>query len=141
MKQRLGDFELLEQIDPGGYTIVWKATQHMGHGVTRPAAVKIVQQWQATSDEQIGVLRAEVELLRAAGPDPSIAQVYGYGMDDAGAPGIAMHRSCKSPKHLISTAPARFYAIPAMLHHPMRALSAVPLSDPQILHRDIKPNN
>ncbi len=39
MNKHLGRFELVEQIDVGGFTTVYRAIEHMGQGITRPAAV------------------------------------------------------------------------------------------------------
>lgn len=141
MKKRLGDFELIEQIDPGGYTVVWKATQHMGHGITRPAAVKVLQHWQANSEEQIDTLRKEVELLLAVGSSPYIVEVYGFGIDDEVGPWIGMELSGRSLKHWITDQPADPEEVRAMLHDTLKGLSVVHHAEPQILHRDIKPQN
>lgn len=141
MKQRLGNFELVEQIDPGGFTVVWRAVEHMGHGVSRPAAVKVLQHWRSSADEQIDTLRSEVELLLAVGSCPYIVQVFGFGLDEEVGPWIGMELSGKNLKHFMSESPANPHDVRQMVHDTLKALSVVHGSDPQILHRDIKPNN
>lgn len=142
MKQKLGNFELLEQIDPGGYTIVWRAVEHMGHGVTRPAAVKILQGWKADDPAQIAALRREVGVLADLSTCPNIVTIYGFDIDPEVGPWIAMELGGKSLRHFIpEEAPGDPDTVRQLLRDVLRALVAMHGASPAVLHRDLKPNN
>lgn len=141
MKQRLGNFNLLEPIDPGGFTVVYRAEEEMGHGITRPAAVKILQGWPPDDEESMGQLRREVEMLLAVGSSPNIVTVYGFGIDPEVGPWIAMELAGHSLRHFITDEPADPDQVRLLLRDTLRALSVVHSVEPPILHRDIKPNN
>ena len=141
MKRRLGNFELLEQIDPGGYTVVWKAVEHMGHGVTRPAAVKLLQGWSLENQDQIDALQREVSVLAAICASPNIVTIYGFDIDPEVGPWIAMELGGRSLRHFITDEPATPEQVRQLMRDTLRALMAIHGSVPQILHRDLKPNN
>ena len=140
-QQQLGDFELLEQIDPGGYTTVYRAVQHMGQGVSRPAAVKVLQSFNLDDETQMATLRREVELLVELSTCPNIVTIYGFGLDEEAGPWIAMELGGRSLKHFISDDPAEPEQVRMLLRDTLRALAVVHAADPPILHRDLKPNN
>ncbi|MDX2116002.1 MAG: protein kinase [Planctomycetota bacterium] len=141
MKQRLGNFELLEQIDPGGYTIVWRAVEHMGHGITRPAAVKILQNWNAADPEKLQELRNEVGVLAELGTCPNIVTIYAFDVDPDLGPWIAMELGGRNLRHYIGEEPSPVDTVRQLMRDSLRALHAVHSAKPQILHRDLKPNN
>lgn len=141
MKKRLGNFELLEQIDPGGYTVVWRAVEQMGHGITRPAAVKLLQGWQTQNQEQIDQLRKEVSALADICQCPNIVTIYAFDIDDEIGPWIAMELGGRSLRHFISDDPADPGSVRQLLRDCLRALMAIHGARPVIIHRDIKPNN
>jgi hypothetical protein len=75
MKKQLGNFRLLEQIDPGGYTIVYRAEEDMGQGFRRPAAVKILQGIDRDDEAKVAVLRRETEMLVELSTCPNIVTI------------------------------------------------------------------
>ena len=141
MKEKLGNFELIEPIDPGGYTLVYRAVEHMGQGITRPAAVKVLQAWNLDDTEQLDILRREVEVLVDIGTSPNIVAIYGFGIDEEAGPWIALELAGRNLKHFIADHPVEPDQVRLLLRDTLRALSVVHGAQPQILHRDIKPNN
>ncbi len=141
MRTRLGDFDILDRIDPGGYTIVYRAWQDMGQSVRRPAAVKVLQGWDLNDERQMQSLLHEVELLVEVSSSPNIVTVYGFGIDDEAGAWIAMELGGRSLKHFIREQPADPEQVRLLLRDILRALGTVHGADPPILHRDIKPNN
>lgn len=141
MKSRLGDFDILDRIDPGGYTVVYRAWQDMGQSVRRPAAIKILQGWNLDDERQVQDLVREVELLVEMSSSPNIVTVYGFGIDDEIGPWLAMELGGRSLKHYIREEPTDPEQVRLLLRDILRALSSVHGVTPPILHRDIKPNN
>ncbi|MHC4350777.1 MAG: serine/threonine protein kinase, partial [Planctomycetota bacterium] len=141
MKKQLGNFHLLEQIDPGGYTIVYRAEEDMGQGFTRPAAIKILRGMDLDDEARVAVLRRETEMLVELSTCPNIVTIYGIGIDDEEGPWIAMELLGRSLKHFIGDDPAEPDQVRVLLRDALRALSIVHGVDPPILHRDLKPNN
>ncbi|MHC4428137.1 MAG: serine/threonine-protein kinase, partial [Planctomycetota bacterium] len=141
MKNQLGNFRLLEQIDPGGYTIVYRAEEDMGQGFTRPAAVKILHGLEHDDEGKLAVLRRETEMLVELSTCPNIVTIYGIGIDDEVGPWIAMELLGRSLKHFIGEGPAEPDQVRVLLRDALRALSVVHGVEPPILHRDLKPNN
>ncbi len=141
MKQRLGNFDIVEQIDPGGYTIVYRAKEQMGHGVSRPAAVKILQGWKHDDPEQIAALRREVSVLADLSSCPNIVTIYGFDIDPEVGPWIAMELSGRSARHSMLEEPQDPAVVRQLLRDILRALTALHGAKPPVLHRDLKPNN
>ncbi|MHC4589545.1 MAG: serine/threonine protein kinase, partial [Planctomycetota bacterium] len=141
MKKQLGKFHLLEQIDPGGYTIVYRAEEEMGQGFTRPSAVKILRGMDRDDEAKIAVLRRETEMLVELSTCPNIVTIYGIGIDEEMGPWIAMELLGRSLKHFVGDEPAEPDQVRIMLRDALRALSVVHGVEPPILHRDLKPNN
>ncbi|MEQ9617140.1 MAG: protein kinase [Phycisphaerales bacterium] len=141
MKQQLGDFELQEQIDPGGYTTVYKAVQWMRHGMSRPAAIKLLQGWATDTAEQVDALRHEVSVLAEVGNAPNIVTVYDFDIDEEVGPWIAMELLGENLRHYISNDPSDPELVRSMLYDALRALSVLHNAKTPIIHRDIKPNN
>lgn len=141
MKQKLGNFDIVEQIDPGGYTIVYRAKEQMGHGVSRPAAVKILQGWKADDPEQIAALRREVSVLADLSACPNIVTIYGFDVDPEVGPWIAMELGGRSARHSTLEEPQDPAVVRQLLRDILRALTALHGSKPPVLHRDLKPNN
>lgn len=141
MKDKLGSFDIVEQIDPGGYTIVYRAKQQMGHGVSRPAAIKILQGWKADDPEQIAALRREVSVLADLSACPNIVTIYGFDIDPEVGPWIAMELGGRSARHSILDEPQDPAVVRQMLRDILRALTALHGAKPPVLHRDLKPNN
>lgn len=141
MKQQLGTFDIVEQIDPGGYTIVYRAKQQMGHGVSRPAAIKVLQGWKHDDPEQIAALRREVSVLAELSTCPNIVTIYGFDIDAEIGPWIAMELGGRSARHSILENPQDPAVVRQMLRDILRALTAIHAAKPPVLHRDLKPNN
>lgn len=57
MIKKLGNFDIISQINHGGTSIVYEARQNLGMGVTRPAAIKILEGWRVKSEAQMDQLR------------------------------------------------------------------------------------
>ncbi|MFT5289090.1 MAG: hypothetical protein ACI82F_001149 [Planctomycetota bacterium] len=141
MNKQLGRFELLEQIDEGGSTTVYRAVEHMGQGITRPAAVKVMRSLSATDEEQIEALRREVEVLIELGGTPNIVSIMAMGVEEDMGAWIAMELAGKSLKHSIGDGPAQPDSARVLLRDTLRALVSVHGARSRILHRDIKPQN
>jgi hypothetical protein len=141
MKKQLGNFRLLEQIEPGGYTTVYRAEEEMGQGFTRPAAVKILHAMDMDDERKIAVLRREVEVLVELSTCPNIVTIYGLGIDEEVGPWIAMALAGQSLKHFIGEEPAEPDQVRVLLRDALRSLLVVHGAEPPILHRDLKPNN
>ncbi|MHC4415647.1 MAG: protein kinase domain-containing protein [Planctomycetota bacterium] len=141
MRQQLGNFRLLEQIEPGGYTTVYRAQEDLGLGFARPAAVKILHTVDMDDEAKAAVLRRETEVLVELCTCPNIVTVYGIGIDEEVGPWIAMELLGRSLKNFIADEPAEPDQVRVVLRDALRALSVVHGVEPPILHRDLKPNN
>lgn len=141
MTRQLGRFELGEQIDAGGFTTVYRATEDLGQGITRPAAVKILKSWNLGEEGQLERLRREVEVLVELGGAPNIVSVLATGIDEEMGAWIAMELAGKSLVHFIGEDPAEPDEVRILLRDTLRALSCIHGAEPQILHRDLKPQN
>jgi serine/threonine protein kinase len=141
MKDVLGNFELVEQIDPGGFTTVYRAVEQMGQGITRPAAVKILHNLPLDDREKLEAVRREVDVLVDLGGSPNVVTIYGLGIDEEVGPWIAMELGGRSLKHFITDEPAEPDQVRALLRDTLRALATVHGTRPPVLHRDLKPSN
>jgi serine/threonine protein kinase len=141
MKDVLGNFELVEQIDPGGFTTVYRAVEQMGQGITRPAAVKILHDLPLDDQEKLEAVRREVDVLVDLGGSPNVVTIYGLGVDEDVGSWIAMELGGKSLKHFITDDPADPDQVRVLLRDTLRALSVVHGTRPPVLHRDLKPSN
>ena len=139
--KNLGRFELKERIDADGITTVYRATEDLGQGLSRPAAVKILQSWSLDDEEQLEQLRREVEVLVDAGGAPNVVSVFGLGVDDDMGAWIAMELAGRSLRHFIRDEPAEPELVRSMLRDVLQALDYVHTAEPPILHRDLKPQN
>ena len=141
MSKQVGRFELVEQIDPGGFTTVYRAVEDMGQGITRPAAVKVLHAWKLDDEEQLARLRHEVEVLIELGNAPNIVSILAMGIDEELGAWIAMELAGKSLAHRIEDGPAEPDEVRLLLRDVLRALVDVHGGASQILHRDLKPQN
>lgn len=141
MTRQLGRFELGEQIDAGGFTTVYRATEDLGQGIKRPAAVKVLQSFDPDDTDQVERLRREVEVLVALGGAPNIVSILATGIDEDMGAWIAMELEGKSLAHQIGARPAEPDQVRVLLRDTLRALVCVHGAEPQILHRDLKPQN
>ncbi len=141
MNKQLGKYELLGQISPGGYTQVYRAVEHMGHGITRPAAVKILSGWALNDEEQLEELRREVNLLIELGTNTHIVTVYHFDIDPEMGPWIAMELLGASLRHAVSEEPGNQHLVRTVLHDVLKGLHSMHTASPRVIHRDIKPHN
>ncbi|MEM8835979.1 MAG: protein kinase [Planctomycetota bacterium] len=141
MKKQLGNFNIGEQIDPGGFSVVYLADEDMGHGITRPAAIKMLPGWSLDNDSERQQLLKEVEMLVELGNTSNIVTVRMFDIDEDLGPWIAMERLDKSVKHEIQSKPAPSSQVLSLAKDVLTGLRAMHSLDPAILHRDIKPNN
>lgn len=141
MDKRLGRFELIEQIDVGGYTTVYRASEDMGEGIKRPTAVKVLQAWNLDDEEQLARLKREAGMLVDIGEAPNIVSVHGMGIDAEMGPWIAMELAGRSLKYAIDDRPTDPNNVRVLLRDVLHALRWVHGVEPPILHRDLKPQN
>lgn len=141
MKKQLGNFNIGEQIDPGGFSVVYLADEDMGHGITRPAAIKMLPGWSLDNESERQQLVKEVEMLVELGNTSNIVTVRMFDIDEDLGPWIAMERLDKSVKHEIQSKPAPASQVLSLAKDVLTGLRAMHTLDPAILHRDIKPNN
>lgn len=141
MDKRLGRFELLEQIEVGGYTTVYRAVEDMGEGIHRPTAVKVLQAWNLDDEEQLSRLKREASMLVEISEAPNIVSVHGMGIDAEMGPWIAMELAGRSLKYAIEDGPTEPNNVRVMLRDVLHALRWVHGVEPPILHRDLKPQN
>ncbi|MFN9969289.1 MAG: hypothetical protein ACK58T_05265, partial [Phycisphaerae bacterium] len=115
MIKKLGNFDIISQINHGGTSIVYEARQNLGMGVTRPAAIKILEGWQVNSEAQIEQLRKEVGLMVQFSSSPHIVQVWESGYEDGLGAWVAMEYLGTSLKDSINASPAENDAIRQVL--------------------------
>ncbi len=141
MRTQIGKFRIIEQIDPGGATTVYRAEEDLGQDFTRPAAVKILQAVDMDDAQKVAVLRHETGMLLELCSCPNIVTIFGIGIDEEAGPWIAMELLSRSLKHMIGEEPADPDQVRVLLRDTLRALAVVHRVQPPILHRDLKPSN
>ncbi|MBY0113968.1 MAG: serine/threonine protein kinase [Phycisphaerales bacterium] len=141
MITKLGNFEIISQINHGGSSIVYQARQNLGMGVTRPAAIKVLEGWQINSEAQMEKLRKEVSLMVQFSSSPHIVQVWESGYEDGLGPWVAMEFLGTSLKDTISDGPADAKAVRQVLVDALNGLMTIETLAPDTIHRDIKPSN
>ncbi|MEM1164752.1 MAG: protein kinase [Planctomycetota bacterium] len=141
MKTELGRFKLVEQLHPGGYTVVWRAEEDMGRGITRPAAVKILQGWRLDDATQVEQLNREIGVLIELSSSANIVTIRHFDIDEEVGPYIAMEMLGPSLFRTINDTPADPAMIRNVLADVLNGLKAMHDLDPPVVHRDIKPNN
>jgi len=141
MKKTLGNFEVLDQIEPGGNSTVYRAVQKLRFAINRPAAIKVLQGWRLENQDQVQALKHEVEILLDATASPHIVEVLDFDIDPEVGPWIAMELLGPNLERQITDEPADPNQVRYMLRDILRALDVLHHFDPPIIHRDIKPNN
>ena len=141
MIKKLGNFDIISQINHGGTSIVYEAKQNLGMGVTRPAAIKILEGWQVNSEAQMEQLRKEVGLMVQFSSSPHIVQVWESGYEDGLGAWVAMEYLGTSLKDSINASTAEHDAVRQVLFDVLNGLVTIETLSPDTIHRDIKPSN
>lgn len=141
MIKKLGNFDIISQINHGGTSIVYEARQNLGMGVTRPAAIKILEGWQVKSEAQMDQLRKEVGLMVQFSSSPHIVQVWESGYEEGLGAWVAMEYLGTSLKDSINASPALHDAVRQVLVDVLNGLVTIETLSPDTIHRDIKPSN
>ena len=134
--QRVGNYELLEQVGQGGMARVYRAQHRL---LKRPTAVKIIE-LAMTSDEMLARFDREVRLASQL-MHPNTVEVFDYGRTPEGQPFYAMEFLDGLTLQQIVE---RHGPLPAArAAHALRGIAGS-LSEAHargLVHRDIKPAN
>ncbi len=134
--RRLGEFELLEKLDSGGFGAIYRAEQV---GLRRQAVVKILRSHVAANETaQLRFLR---EARLASSLDhPYAAHVYAFGVEPDGVLWIAMELVRGTPLGvLLETGPMALATFAPFLERLCEVVQTA--HDLGIIHRDLKPQN
>jgi len=134
--QRVGNYELLEQVGQGGMARVYRAQHRL---LKRPTAVKIVE-LAMTSDEMLARFDREVRLASQL-MHPNTVEIFDYGRTPEGQPFYAME--FLDGLTLQQIVEQRGPLPPARAAHALRGIAGS-LSEAHargLVHRDIKPAN
>jgi len=134
--QRVGNYELLEEIGQGGMARVYRAQHRL---LKRPTAVKIVELAQ-TTDEMLARFDREVRLASQL-MHPNTVEVFDYGRTPEGQPFYAME--FLDGLTLQQIVERHGPMPPARAAHALRGIAGS-LSEAHargLVHRDIKPAN
>ncbi|UCG97440.1 MAG: serine/threonine protein kinase [Burkholderiales bacterium] len=134
--QRVGNYELLEQVGQGGMARVYRAQHRL---LKRPTAVKIIE-LAMTSDEMLARFDREVRLASQL-MHPNTVEVFDYGRTPEGQPFYAME--FLDGLTLQQIVEQHGPLPPARAAHALRGIAGS-LSEAHgrgLVHRDIKPAN
>lgn len=134
--ERIGNYELLEQIGEGGFGIVYRAEQRKP--VRRLVALKVMKPGM-DSKQIIARFEAERQAL-AIMNHPNIASVFDAGMTDTGRPyfvmelvrGVPITEYCDQCKLTVEERLKLFVSVCQAVQHAHQK---------GVIHRDIKPTN
>jgi hypothetical protein len=134
--QRVGNYELLEQVGQGGMARVYRAQHRL---LKRPTAVKIIE-LSMTSDEMLARFDREVRLASQL-MHPNTVEIFDYGRTPEGQPFYAMEfLDGLTLQQIVEQHGA---LSPARTAHALRGIAGS-LSEAHargLVHRDIKPAN
>lgn len=134
--QRVGNYELLEEIGRGGMARVYRARHRL---LKRPTAVKIIE-LAVANDEMLARFDREVKLASQL-MHPNTVEVFDYGRTPQGQPFYAMeYLDGLTLQQLVE---AHGPLPPARVAHVLRGIAGS-LSEAHslgLVHRDIKPAN
>jgi eukaryotic-like serine/threonine-protein kinase len=134
--QRVGNYELLEQVGQGGMARVYRAQHRL---LKRPTAVKIID-LAMTSDEMLARFDREVRLASQL-MHPNTVEIFDYGRTPEGQPFYAME--FLDGLTLQQVVEQHGPMPPARAAHALRGIAGS-LSEAHargLVHRDIKPAN
>lgn len=132
---RLGEYEILEQIGRGGMGVVYRARQI---GLDRIVALKTIHQLESPSDDVLRRFRAEVDTI-ASLQHSNIVQIYGAGISDD-IPYFSMeYVAGGSLAAVIRAHPLPPEAAARLTYSLARAIEYA--HEQGVVHRDLKPAN
>lgn len=140
---RLGDFEIVEEIGRGGFGVVYEARQV---SLDRSVALKVLYQHRVHTDEEVG--RFEREAHAAGRIDhPAVVQVYAWGEQDGNfylaqklvGKGKTLADRLEELKGGGEPPKGYFRQVAEALAHVAEGLQSA--HEKGVIHRDIKPSN
>ncbi len=141
MSHQIKDFIVGDLIGRDGRNSVYEATQVMGQGLTRPAALKLLHGWDTSDPTEIEQLSHEVQMMIEVGTAPHVLTVYDFGVDEEMGPWIAMERAMGNLNAELTDEPVKPNAVRLLLRQMLEALAVLHTANPPITHRDVKPRN
>lgn len=133
--QKLGQYEILEEIGKGGMAVVYRAHQE---SMARDVAVKVIASQMADSPDFIARFEREAKTI-AALQHPHILPVYDYGNVEGQIFLVMRLVEGGSLDRKIRNTPLPMKQAGRMLTQIASALSYA--HDHGVIHRDLKPNN
>jgi len=134
--QRIGNYELLEEIGHGGFARVYRARHRL---LKRPTAVKIIE-LRLSNDETLARFDREAKLLSQLS-HPNTVEIFDFGRTPEGQPFFAMeYLDGLTLQQIVE----RHGAMPvARVAHVLRGIagSLAEVHERGLVHRDIKPAN
>ncbi|HEX7839068.1 MAG TPA: serine/threonine-protein kinase, partial [Kofleriaceae bacterium] len=135
--RRLGEFELRERFDEGGFGVIYRCAQPL---LEREAVVKVLRQRMRRDD--VALQRFAREAFLAARLDhPYAVHVYAFGIEEDGLVWIAMEmvHGVSLARWLTEHGPMTLDQFVPIFEHVAQVVQAA--HERGIVHRDLKPSN
>ena len=143
--QQIGEFKIESVLAKTSSSVVYRALQPMGSGEGRSVCLKLPRSWSGGDTEADAhasrALEREVEINSFVGASPNVLPVHATGVDEVHGPWIAFELAAESLKDRISSSPAEPDLVRTVVFDTLSALRAIHGVDPQVIHRDVKPDN